>query len=433
MPDQYSRRSFLAGVLACGTVSASASYLLLGPDAEGGRTPEPTPSASAPPPPGVIELRVATGQDAIGARQLLFDMWNMANPGVQVRPYRIDSGTSDERTVMLELARLGQADVVNLDVIHIPEFARKELITPITLLNSADFLESTRRPSEVANDPGKFWAAPFNTDVGMLFQRLPGGGRAGTEPSLSDVIDGVADRSGDFVGQLRPTSSASDEAFVINVLEHAIAVEDTILSPDGTISFDLGLWRKALGPLQRALAAGRITSTATEDESVAQFDSGNRRYMRNWPTRFRQLRPANPAGPDREVRVGPLPVGILGGQSLALVARSEATPAAVYDVRAAHALRVINFLTDVPAQMILATHGWAPTRIKPYSDPTLNRLIPHIQAMRDAVEKARPRPRPLRQEYVKFSDVVRRHAFAYLHQGKELPPAFVTEMKAALS
>ena len=102
--EQYSRRSFLTGVLACGTLSASAAYVL-----PGGRSrPE-------------VELRIATGGDPTGGRDLLLDMWNRANPTIPARADAIASGTADARAVMLSRALAGEADIVNLDVIHIAD------------------------------------------------------------------------------------------------------------------------------------------------------------------------------------------------------------------------------------------------------------------------------------------------------------------------
>jgi multiple sugar transport system substrate-binding protein len=200
-------------------------------------------------------------------------------------------------------------------------------------------------------------------------------------------------------------------------------VDETILTEDGTVSYDLERWQRALRPLQQAITQGRITLSSDENDSLAKFDGGGLRYMRNWPVKYRQLQQSGRADPNApRIHVGPLPIGILGGQSLALVARSR---------HAEQAIQLIHFLTDVPAQKILAAHGFAPTRISAYSDSNLNLLIPHLQSIREAVEKARPRP--IHPDYGQFSKAVHKHAYALLHQNKELPAEFVTAMKAALS
>jgi multiple sugar transport system substrate-binding protein len=404
VPEQYSRRSFLTGVLACGTLSASAAYLL-----PGGRSASP------------VELRIATGEDLTGGRDVLFDMWNRANPLVTARVDTINSGTGDERAVMLSRARAGEADILNLDVIHIPEFAAKGLITPIPLVNALEFLEPTLRMSVVDGQPDRYWAAPFNTDVGLLFRR-----RADEHPTevrtLASIIDTIPNGSRQFVAQLRAAASTSDEAFVINVLEHALSRDGKILADDGMPAIDLGRWQRALNPLRDAIAAGRLALADTEDNSVEMFLRERRPYMRNWPVKFRELqRGRDPDATTARLQIDPLPTGILGGQSLAVVAGSP---------HADRAIEFIHFLTDQPAQKIIAAHGLAPTRIAAYSDATLEVLVPHLSALREAVEKARPRP--IHPNYRQFAQSFHEHANALLFEGTELSLRFITDINNAL-
>ncbi len=106
--------------------------------------------------------------------------------------------------------------------------------------------------------------------------------------------------------------------------------------------------------------------------------------MRNWPVGYRAVDRAERAEPDTmEFRVGPLPVGILGGQNLAV---ATDTP------YRAEAERVVRFLTGIPAQKLLATFGFAPTAVDAYTDPAVKAAIPHLTAIRNAVEQSRPRP-----------------------------------------
>jgi multiple sugar transport system substrate-binding protein len=392
-------------VLACGTLSASAAYLL-----PGGR--------SRP----AVELRIATGEDATGGRALLLDMWNRANPTITARSDTIASGTADERAVMLSRALAGEADIVNLDVIHIAEFAAKGLITPIPLVNPLEYLAPTLKMSEVAGRVDRYWAAPFNTDVGLLFHRRPDDRPVASQP-LGAVIDALPAGSHQFVGQLRPTSSTSDEAFVINILEQALARDAAILDDSGRPSYDLSRWQRALQPLRDAIAQGRIETADTEDNTRDQFSREKVRYMRNWPVKYRELQHArDPDAMAARLQVDPLPVGILGGQSLAVVARSP---------HVEQAIELIQFLTDEPAQKALAAHGLAPTRVSAYADRTLGVLFPHLSALREAIEKARPRP--IHPDYGAFALVIRKHADALLYGGTELSLDFIAGMKNALS
>jgi multiple sugar transport system substrate-binding protein len=406
MPEIYSRRSFLSGVLACGALSAAATWLL-----PGGRSP------------GSIDLRLVSGADRTGARDLLIQMWNQANPRARARVVsEITSGSGDERTRMLAFAENGEADILNLDIIDVPEFAKRKAITPIHLDAEQEFLDPVRAVSRVADNSGRYWAAPLNTDVGMLFTRgaQPPGGR---RSSLAEVLDTkVPAGSGQFVGQLQPNASNNDEGFVVNVLEHALSRDETLLSRDGTVSFDLNRWQRALRPLRRAIADGKIALAGSERDGMELFSREKLRFMRNWPVSYRELQ--QEADPDvRTARIGvtPLPVGILGGQSLALVAGSP---------HAEQARRFIGFLTNEPAQKILAAHGFAPTRRGAYGDDDLQVLIPHLRALRQAVEDSRPRP--VHPRYRQFADAMRRHTNDHLHGRSELTSEFIADIKAAL-
>lgn len=407
MAEHHSRRSFLSGVLACGTLSAGALYLL-----PGGRSPAP------------VTLRLVTGVDPTGARDLLIGMWNQVNPRSPVETIDpIASGSGDERVSMLSHAENGQADILNLDIIDIPEFAGKGLITPIPLRDRLRFVTPALRPSQLPDEPDMCWAVPFNTDVGMLFRRRTG--ETATRPrTLAEIVDrGVPAGSGQFVSQLGPNASNYDEAFVVNVLEHALARDATILDADGTVSDDLERWQGVLHPLRDAVRSGRVRMTGDEGESLRAFVGDRLRYMRNWPVKYRELQQAG----DADVRAGridvdPLPIGILGGQSLALVARSP---------HADQARRFIEFLTDEPAQKILAAHGLAPTRISAYGDANLKAVIPHLTKVRQAVERARLRP--ITANYRRFAEVIRRHVGGLLHEDQRLSARFVVEMRQALS
>ena len=408
MPETRSRRSFLTGVLACGTLTAAATYVL-----PGGRN---LPA---------VELNLVTGPDSSGVRPLLIDMWNRANPNTRVRVTTTAETTTDQKLQMLTEARNGTADIVNLDTIDIPEFARQELIVPIELPDDQLFVGRAIEASRVANQPGHYWAAPFHTDVGMLFERLAPAGLRAEPTGLADVLDHrVAPRSEGLVGQLRPSSSASYEAFVVNVLEHAIARDNDILDASGIPAYDLVRWQKALDPLREAIVSRRVTLADNEQASRELFVANPaRRFMRNWPVHYRVMQQHN--DPDvraGRIRVYPLPIGILGGRSLAVVKKSA---------HRGRAAELIRFLTGEEAQKVTAAYGLPPTRITAYADANLKAFIPHLDDIRGAVENARPRP--THWNYKAFAAAIVKHVTPMLRDGRELPSAFVDEIRSALA
>ncbi|MFV2018965.1 extracellular solute-binding protein [Micromonospora sp. LOL_023] len=415
MPERYSRRSFISGVLATGTFTAASIYLM--------------PGARTPP---EIELRLVSGVDPTGARDLLISMWNDTNPRSPLRVDTVAAGSGDERQIMLDRAQGGEADLLNLDVVDVPEFAAKELITPIPVSNAQQATTALPQSSRVTGDDGSYWAVPFNTDVGMLFSRTDEDTPLET-PQLSELLRAIPDGTQQFVGQLRPTVSAFYEAFVANVLEHAIAERPGVLKPVDApgvgsvadrISQDLDLWNSALNPLREAILAGRVLLSGDETDSRDQFAAPQSpcRYMRNWPVKYRELQQQlNPDVRAGRVRVEPLTVGILGGQSLAVAASSP---------YAERAMEFIAYATSEPAQKTLAMHGLVPTAIGAYTDANIKAMVPHLDKVREAVERALPRP--AHPNYRRFSDVIRQHVELFLYDGQDLAPRFIEEMMAAL-
>jgi multiple sugar transport system substrate-binding protein len=410
MTFEYSRRDFLAGVLATGTLAAVGTYF-----APGGR---PGPS---------ITLRFVTGRDLTGARDLLVSQWNRANPRARVEVDELTGSTVDQRAAMISRVTSGNADILNLDIINIPYFASRGHITPIELQDVDEFIPNTLLASKLGDpDASQHWAAPFNTDVGMLFTRLGTDLAAADtpEPTLATVIDGLApDGSHQFAGQLRPLSSSSNEAFAVNILEHALSRDENILQGDnGMPARQLEVWQHAMEPLRAAVGAERILLCDSEEDTRDKFRTQSPTYMRNWPVKYRELQQFNDPDVARSrIRVGALPVGILGGQSLALAATST---------EADRAVDFIQFLTSEDAQKILASYGIAATRKGAYSDPNLKAFIPHLEQIRGAVEQSRPRP--IHPNYIGFSEAFVPHMKRLLEQGVGLTTQFVDDIQHAL-
>ncbi|WP_249997556.1 extracellular solute-binding protein [Actinoplanes sp. M2I2] len=394
MTELYSRRSFLAGVLTAGTLSAAAGYVLT--------RREP------------VQLKLASGVDSTGGRRLLVTMWNELNPGARIELKEVNSSTRDQYDTFLGT----QADIFNLDVIHIPRFAEDGRIVPITPRGELSLLPMVRRLSE-RGDTGDFWALPFNTDVGMLYRRVADKSVADVQPELGDVLASSPAR---FVGQLKTVSPQTDEAFVVNVLEHALAQDEAILTDDGTLSFSLGQWRAAVAPLAEAIKARKVRIEAGEDDTLRTFQRSNLRFMRNWPVSYPAIDRAERTKKDTaEIRLSSLPIGIIGGQSLAVSAASEHREAAEL---------AIHFLTSATSQLHLAKYGFAPTGLNAYIDAGLREALPHLNGIRYAVESARPRP--MHRRYTEFAQLFADHLRRYLYEDEQLTQRFIQDIQGVL-
>ncbi len=394
MPEHYSRRSFLAGVVSVGMLSSAAGYVFT--------RREP------------ITLTLATGADPTGARALLITIWNELNPDARIVVKEVNSSTQDQ----FDKFNQTKADIFNLDVIHIPRFVEAGKIVAVTPQNDISLLPPVRRVCR-KGDSDDLWAVPFNADVGMLYRRVVDKRTAGPEPNLKQVL---ADSPAQLVGQLDSVGSQTDEAFVVNVLEHALAQDDAVLDEEGTVSFSVGQWRAALAPLAEAIQRRNLRTEAGEADTTRIFQRQDLRYMRNWPVVFPAVDRAERAEVNTaEIRLGRLPIGILGGQSLAIAADCENRD---------EAERAVRFLTDAPAQKLLAGAGFAPTGIDAYIDAGAQASTPQLNVIRYAVEASRPRP--IHANYAEFARKFKEHTYAYLYDREQLTQRFIQDLQEAL-
>jgi len=420
MVETYSRRSFLSGVLACGTLTAATTWFI-----PGGR-PETDPTKK-------VVLRLATN-DSAGTWNVLTQFWNEQHPEVEVKVTERSGQTDDVNSAMYDQVKSRQADIVNLDVIHIAKFYKDDLIEPVRLISPNTFLGPALASSRIPGETDRYWAAPFYSDVGMLFSRAPANG----EPSLAEVIDRLcAERARDLVLQLSPVDAGAAEPFVVNVWEQALARDDGLVGEDGCPSLDLNRWRAALEPIRNAMAKERILNTPTEPQSLEQFKTTARStpnserpplFMRNWPATYRDLQKVSDGDVmTGKIRVMPLigsrgtPIGVLGGRSLALVKGSP---------NKEQAQQFIDFATGLPAQKTLTYHGLVSPRVGVYNDPNLAAIIPHLNVVRRAIEHARLRP--ITHTYAEFSQAVREHVGPFLTGRGDLTKAFITDIQKAV-
>ncbi len=191
-----------------------APLFLLVPTACGGGGgdgdgPAASPSADVP-----GDIVVASGRDVTGKngiRQRLIDAWNTeqekAGTGYRARLVELPGNADEQRSQLLGALQSGSAayDVVNLDVTWVPEFAAADLISPLpgSLLD-----EDVIAPvASTARWDGEVYAAPFNSDVGLLYYRRDHLSQADVEqtdltggldwPELKKLINAVGDHKPD--------------------------------------------------------------------------------------------------------------------------------------------------------------------------------------------------------------------------------------------
>jgi len=208
-------------------------------------------------------------------------------------------------------------DVLMLDVIWVPEFARAGWLLDLSdRWAPADRVEHFPAMVAAATLDGRAWAVPWVMNVGLLYYRRDLLARHGFAAPRSYeelaaqarvVLAGEADRR--LTGFL--WQGKQYEGLVVNVLEGFWAAGTDLMGPEGRLLPDPEGARRALTFRRALLTTGvspPLVTVADEELSRREFGAGRSVFLRNWPYAERLF--AAPASPVRgKVAIAPLPGG----------------------------------------------------------------------------------------------------------------------------
>ncbi|SCG48183.1 carbohydrate ABC transporter substrate-binding protein, CUT1 family [Micromonospora rifamycinica] len=432
----------LAAATVVGVVMTAFSATFLPTSGSPGPTPapthvspvaDPTTDPFAPLPPG-DKLLIASGADESKkkAREQAVKDWNAKHPDIPADIFEVEGNTDVQRAKFrdyLDPAAPERVDIVNLDSVHLAEFAdakaqgspllvaldekAPDIPNPITNEVREGFLT---KPLLTCYWQDRLYALPYNSDVGLLFFQ------AGTTvpnkaEELPRILAAAPAGSRRVAIQLSP-----DEAFVVNVLEQLLEVNENLLNADGSRPKVVQAeWEKALTVVRGKVRDGQLWyrddgNESAEKDTALAFKREEAVAMRNWPVWFGEIQ----RKPQVRSLFGP---GILGGQNLAVAQKSR---------HKAQAIELIKFLTSAETQQKLLLEGsFVPTTQKTYEEPLVQDRIPYLTVLRDAVEDARPRP--ITPDYHEVSEVILRYLYPVVTDDRPLDPNFERVMDAALS
>lgn len=362
--------ALIAAVVACAAGTAGCAPAP-------GTGPWPAPAT------GPVTVTILTGTDTsisagdtpvrsgdTGMYSELADWWNAREAritGIRIRLAVVDGGATLAHSQMLAAAQAGDAqyDIYNLDGQWVPEFAAAGYVRSLEgHLATNGFLP---QPLASGKDgSGRLYAAPFTTDVGLLYHRTDLVDPASPLGTFDQVMRAAlqarqkdpAIRDG-YTGQF-----AEYEGLTVNLLEIIRGYRPDAIGADGTIR-DPAAVAAGLEQLvsQIGLQIPGSELSASEAQSFTAFATGQAVFMRNWPIYYNQIATATLPGSSEVARnftVSPLPFpSVLGGQDLAISASSPHPEAA---------LKVISFLTSEQAERCLfAVGGFPATRTAAYA------------------------------------------------------------------
>lgn len=324
-----------------------------------------------------------------------------AHPGVRVRAESLPSSSDDQHqfyVINLE-GRSAGVDVMMLDVIWVPEFARAGWLLDLTP-HVAPAELSAFFPSTVAAATWRerLWALPWNMNVGLLYYRADLLGKHGIEPprtwdALITAVTRIRTAEGDPRLEGYLWQGKQYEGMMVNALEALWAAGTELLGPGGATFPDPERAAQALAFLRGLVERGvspRWVTAADEELTRRPFGDGRAIFLRNWPYVLDLVEA--PSSPVRgRVGIAPLPGrtaatagrGSTGGSHLGVSRHTRHSQAAV---------ALARFLTGERAQRAMLAGTLYPARTALYRDPALLARHPQLPRIHDLMLRGMPRP-----------------------------------------
>ncbi len=329
----------------------------------------------------------------------LLDEFERRNPDIRVKDESLPASTDEQH--QFYVINLGgkspEFDVLSMDVIWVPEFARagwlRELSHLVPETERDDFFPG---PIQAVTYNGKLWAVPWYIDAGVLYFRKDLLEKYGFAPPRTwDELVGISkaimeDEPGiyGFIWQ-----GKQYEGLVCNALEFVWSNGGRVLEdgkPVLTRKENVEALRFMRDLIEKYEVTPELVTTAIEEPTRHIFGNGDAVFLRNWPYAW-NIFEAEGSAVKGKVGVSVLPkfaggehAATLGGWQLG-VNRYSRHPGA--------AEKLVEFITSPEAQKALAlTVGYKPTRKSLYTDEELRARQPFIAGLYDVFMRARPRP-----------------------------------------
>lgn len=356
---------------------------------------------AGPPETGVsLVLAGGSGPEEAFAREQLREFHRL-HPDIRVSYQATPSSASDRHTLFVTWlsSRSAEIDVLNLDVIWVPEFAAAGWLLPLDAtvavggLSLKDFLPPGLACSRYQ---GKLFALLWFADAGLLYYRQDLYTAAGLPPprTFADLVQvgRLQDRFDLPYGFLFPGQTY--EGLVCVVLEFIWSNGGGIFDQKGNLILDSPRNREALETLVNLIYRERVSplavATFQEEDCRHAFEQGYAVLMRNWPYAYPLL---SGTGSRVAAKFGVLPLvhgpggratSCFGGGCLGINAFSRHPDAA---------WKLVQFLLEEKnlkkrAQVL----GMLPPVAGLYDDPDLQRQFPYLKGLKEVFLTARPRP-----------------------------------------
>ncbi|MGH3925553.1 MAG: ABC transporter substrate-binding protein, partial [Pseudonocardiaceae bacterium] len=348
-----------------------------------------------------------------------------------VRVWPLPPAADDQHDLMaVELnARISEFDILDVDLVWTSEFANSGWLVDLKDIRTEIERVSLPGPMRSAVWDGRLWAAPFTTDVGLLYYRKD---LVDKPPATWQELVDLGHRIGPAAG-MSPfvADGMRHEGMVVQYLEYLWgAGGDVFDSTCTTVLFQDEPARRAADFMRTAYRTGFYApgfDAIGLEQARDVFQSRQAVFLRSWPYAYRLMN-----GGDRTSRVAgnvgiaPLPTfdgqgtaAGLGGHNLAVSRFSRHIDAAKDFVR---------FVSTSPEvqRMLAQQHSLAPTMASVYDELADDPLMAELKRV-----LPQARPRPPTPEWAGISEEIQQQIFAAYTGGKD-PAAAVTAIRRFL-
>jgi multiple sugar transport system substrate-binding protein len=332
------------------------------------------------------------GKDNSNVVRPLIEKWNAAHPNEKVT-FKEQTDQADQQhddLVQNFQAKNANYDVVSVDVVWTAEFAAKGWLQPLKDKMALDTSKMLKPTVESASYKGTLYAAPQNSDGGILYYRKD---LVPTAPKTWDEMMQMcsiakANNIGCFAGQY-----AKYEGLTVNASEAINSAGGSVLDKDGKPSLNTTEAKTGLENLAKAYADGNIPKegiTFQEEQGRQAFQDGKLLFHRNWPYVYNLAVTEGSSKVKDVLGMAALPgkdgpgASTLGGHSAGM---------SVYSKNKATAKDFLTFLTSEETQKFYAIQGsLAPVLGALYDYQELVAKLPYLPVLKTSIENAVPRP-----------------------------------------
>lgn len=222
----------------------------------------------------------------------LIDEFEKENLKIKVKDETLPSSTDEQHqfyVINLE-GRSSDFDVLSMDVIWVPEFAKAGWLRDLThLLSDNERKDFFSEPMQAVNYKGRIYAIPWYIDAGLLYYRKDLLEKYGFSPPLSydeliEIVQVIISNEKELYGFI--WQGKQYEGLVCVALEFLWSNGGDVLK-DGKVVISSPENVYALSFMRDLILKYKITphlvTTCTEEVSRQIFGSGKAVFMRNWP------------------------------------------------------------------------------------------------------------------------------------------------------